>query len=551
MARKSASSVAVSATTTTALPRGTKPALASRTEADEQYDVFENKVRMAVGKLTGPLFTTDIDPDVLWNLYLDNLPSNRQHYVCNGCRRFIQRYTGLVSIDEAGNPTPAIWGQISAPKFFAEAVDAMYCAVGKAKVNGVFLPTEAVWGQPKDGQWTHLSGRYTGELAVQKGLTTPDQQMAQLKEDFGMIQRALANYSADIAGQALRFLKSDTLARSEKALGVAQWFVDLHANVAGATKRNRDNVIWLAAATAPVGFAHVNAGLISTLLDDLLAGLPHADIKRKWAEKVDGINYMRPKAAPKAGTIARAEALVEEMGLKRSLDRRFATLDDVLKKDWEPRTIKPRKPAPTGGVFGHLQPPSASKAVHNRDISGGTMTWAKFERTVLPEALSIEISCPASGNYFGTTTATYRTAPPLLQWDGLDGQERNPVSMYVYHGGSTARQWGLSPGWNKVTAIFRGPQAWQRPDLFKNQGTGIHFSIEGCRDSRNAGLAIFPETLRSELHEVRAVIEAHSKSGTLKHPEKGTANGLAFSANTQLRVTTADGRATYVIDRMD
>lgn len=542
------SRVAVS-TSTAARRTATKPAASQQIESKEQYDVFENRIRSRVSQLTSPLFTTNVDPDRLWEAYLAGFPADRrQHYNCNCCRRFLQKYGGLATIDEQGGTAVALWYEINPPKFFFKSIDRVARLVGAATINGVFLSDEAVWGTPKTGEWSHLSGTFGGTVFTH-AIQSCDQAMAQKKEDYGMLQRALADFTLDHATQALRVLKADAVDRSEKALGVAQFFHDLHTRIAE-NRRKQDELVWRAVAMAPVGFCHVRSSLIGTLLEDIVAGLPFNDIKQKWAEKVDPINYQRPKAAPKAGTIDRANKLVEEMGLTRSLERRFATLDDVLVKDWEPRTARPAKAAKTGGAFDHLRQPQP--ATGGLDISGGTLTWEKFARVVLPEVLSLEIWCPNNGNYYGATTAVRRKDPPILQWDGLEGLERNPVSLYVYRNGSSPSNWSLSHGWNKVTAVFRSPWSWQRPEVFnKHQGNNVHFAIEGCRDTRNAGLALFPETIRSELHEVRAVIEAHSNAGRLSGGEEASANGLAFSSNTKLRVTTAEGRAEYVIDRMD
>jgi hypothetical protein len=44
------------------------------------------------------LYTTDCEN--LYDIFLQNLPEDaRQHYTCNACRNFVNRYGGLVTID--------------------------------------------------------------------------------------------------------------------------------------------------------------------------------------------------------------------------------------------------------------------------------------------------------------------------------------------------------------------------------------------------------------------------------------------------------------------
>ena len=46
-----------------------------------------------------PLFTTNVSG--LYDVLLQNIPAEaRQHYNCNACRHFVNRYGGLVKIDE-------------------------------------------------------------------------------------------------------------------------------------------------------------------------------------------------------------------------------------------------------------------------------------------------------------------------------------------------------------------------------------------------------------------------------------------------------------------
>src|SRR4051812_3346661 len=89
-------------------------------ELDEAYDRLQEAIREQVDQLTHPLFETDASPQALWAHYLESIPAQRrQHYNCYCCRRFIQKYGGLVTIEESGTATPALWG-FQPPSFFAQ-----------------------------------------------------------------------------------------------------------------------------------------------------------------------------------------------------------------------------------------------------------------------------------------------------------------------------------------------------------------------------------------------------------------------------------------------
>lgn len=512
-------------------------------ETDEQYADLEAAVSTAL--TAGPLFQTDADEAALWDAYLTNLPEERrQHYNCHCCRHFIQRFGGLVTIDENGRQRSALWS-FNPPTFFLRAVERLHVLVKNAKVTGVFLSADKVLGTLRTKEWSHLAAH--NPKPHSNPLFTAGQVVAEKLEDYKMLCHGLADYSRDTVEQAVRVLKADAVYRSEKALGIAEWFLKLHEAIRDNPKAKR-NLTWLAVATAPPGFCHVRSTMISTLLDDINSGLDFDGIARRWKDKMHPLQYQRPTAAPKEGAIKQAEELVAKLGLERSLLRRYATLDDVLAKLWVPREL-PDAPK-SGGVFDHLRNQRKPEAI---ELPTTKITWEKFQRTVLGNVLQMEIAVPSRGGFCGLMTAADPEAPAIIQWDGLEGHPRNPVSWYYWHGGSPASQWGLSPGWNKVTCVFLNPSKWQEPDKAKHQKTTIHFAIAGCVESRADSLALFPEILKAEFHGIRSVIEAHSKTGAGQGAENGTANGLTFdgSGEVTLRVRTADGLANYTIDRMD
>lgn len=513
-------------------------------EVDEQYAELEAAMKLP----NAPLFQTDADEAALGDAYLSGIREDRrQHYNCHCCRHFIQRFGGLVTIDGEGRQRSALWA-FDPPAFFLRSVEALHSLVKKAKVVGVFLSADKTLGTPRTKEWTHLAA--TNPTPFKVRLKTAGQEVAEKLEDYKMLCHGLADYSRDAVEQAVRVLKADAVYRSEKAVGIAEWFLKLHEAIKSNPHAKR-NLTWAAVASAPPGFCHVRSTMISTLLDDIVSGMAFDAIARRWKEKMHPLQYQRPTAPPRDGVIKAAEELVAKLGLERSLLRRYATLDDVLLKLWTPRELTEAPKA--GGVFGHLREKQAPSAI---ELPATTMTWEKFARTILGEVLEMEIMVPMRGGFCGLMTAADAESPPIIQWDGLEGHSRNPVSWYYWNGGSSAAQWGLSSGWNKVTCVFPKPAHWQAPEKFKREKEAIHFAIAGCVESRLDSLALFPEILKSELHGIRSVIEAHSnKGGGGQGAEAGNANGLTLGSGSsdsiRLRVKTASGLANYIIDRID
>jgi hypothetical protein len=523
---------------------------------DRRFDLLADAVRSHFASTIaqyGPhLFT--VDAGDLAAIYLAALPEHaRQQHTCNACRSFFNRYGNLVAITENGDTIPAMWPMHGGAGLYDDAVAALRRAVSSAKVTGVFVSSASVWGQPLTGEWTHLAVS-PSTLMFRHPLMNAGQAMAEKREHFGTLSRALAEFPQALVGQALTFLEAETLYRGEKVIGPARFLHQLQDAQARVQSKDRTgakrrNLVWRAVAGAPAGFCTPRSSMIGTLLEDMAAGLAFEDVKAKFAAKMHPLQYQRPQTPASAGNIAQAEKIVAQMGLEASLRRRFARLDEV-ETLWKPSPT----PAATeaGGVFGHLQ----AKGSANERIATAQepvkITWAKFSAQVLPGALEMDLFTERSMSFGALVTAVDPAAPPLFQWDREDA--RNPVSWYLYHGGSAPHRWHLdSNAWVRVTGIALRPNAWSGAKV-DHHGNGAILLLAGARDTDCRELALFPETLRAELHAVRKTIEQFSKSRRIEGEEDASACGLILGTENprhRLRVRSATGVATYHIDRWD
>ena len=521
---------------------------------DPEYEGFLHRVsaRFALNTQQGePLFTTDADG--LFQAYLDALPPEyRQHHTCHACRQFIERFGHLVTINAFGRTAPAIWDAADAPDLYRPSIAAIERIVRAAKVTGAFLSSEPVWGLPRTGVWQHLSVKPLASRIFKRTILTAGQAMAEKREDFGTVMRALSEFSLPVIEQAVTLLEADSLYRSEKVIGPAKWLRDLHVARDAAKGANRANVVWLAVATAPAGFCHPRSSMIGTLIEDIAAGKNFDECAAAFKAKMHPLRYQRPQAAPAAGAIAQAEKIVAQLGAAGSLARRFCRLDEV-RAVWRP-TIAESSAPQGGGIFAHLKAKNAEPTPASMVAPAGRITWDKFSRTVLADAERIEVYLPSTYQALGAlTTAVNADAPPIYQWDRED--DRNPVAWYIWHSGAMPSQVGLSPGWNDLDAITLKPSMWGLQPI-EHQGKGLVFVIQGARETRQAGAAIFPECLRSEFHGIRSVIEAYSRASEIAGIDSPHACGLMVGGgttwNVKLRVTASGGRRVeYVMDRWD
>lgn len=381
------------------------------------------------------LFTTD-SPD-LWELFLDAIPQElRQVYTCNACRKFVERFGGLVAINAAGVQHSVMWGD--GPGVFQRAVDVLSNRVEKARITGVFVSGEPRWGTPVTGPWSHFGVTPPPKMVWKDRAKAANERAAELREEFGILRRSLAEYPVEVIRNAHNLLTTGQLYRSEKCVGVAEWALNLHNTIAARPDRLvREATTWLAAATAPPGFCHMKTTVISSLLDNIVAGKPFAEIKAEFDAMMAPSRYQRAQTPPAAANVEQAEAIVARLGIARSLLRRYARRDEVVSL-WEPIPVKGTAPKPdaaeaTPGVFAHLKTKETAAPPAIVEANATTMTWDKFQRTILPGAIRVEAQVPTSTDRFAAlVTAVDFDAPPILQWDRADA--RNPVSWYYAAG---------------------------------------------------------------------------------------------------------------------
>lgn len=516
---------------------------------EHEYDEFLYRLNKRFmencGSGSRPLFTTDTKD--LWEIYLGSFtdPDERQYHNCHACRHFIERFGSLVTISNEGFTMPAVWNEDDAPLIYKPAVAKMAKAVRRARVNGVFLSSDRMFGTPKTGAWKHFAVFPTPDMVFKRVAQTAGQAMAEKREDFKTVIRALDEFTREHFETALTLLKTDSLYRSEKVLGQAEWLHNLH--VALSTKGiNKANIVWRAVATAPAGFCHPRSSMIGTLLEDIAAGKDFDEVSRAFAAKMHPLSYQRPQAAPTTGAIASAEKLIQQLGAAGSLDRRFARLDEVQSL-WRPA---PTTGAIAAGIFGHLKPKGTKHP--SLSIPAKVMTWEKFRQTVLPTAERMEFQAPSLGPFTALVTAVNPDTPPILQWDHDDA--RNPVSWYFWHGGSLASQFGLQGGaFVDVEALALKPSMWNGGK--DHHGAGVLFVLAGARESRQAGSALFPEILKSEFHGIRSVIEAYSRSAAIAGMDQPHAAGVMLNKDDTwgytVRVWVSGHSMDYKLDRWD
>lgn len=493
------------------------------------------------------------------NTFDDGLTDTRKEHDCTACREFMRQWGNLAFIDNLGNVIPAYWDAELATPGYQAAVAYLEQHVAGHRIDGVAYSETNELGSVNCGGFDHFGIILdAGTVKVPNGSLQTALALEAIKgEHFKTLRAALDEYAPVYLQQVMQLIKTEKLNNAAEFEGQVQFLLTTHERLKAArkiSKENARNLLWRIVAETNPAYCTPRSSVIGSLLDALIAGENVNSAVADFNERTRPEKYRRPVAAPTAGNVARAEKLFEQLNLAPALERRIALLAEVP-TIWAPKESAAQAKS-EGGVFGHLETKDQKRKRPVKElpaINAGDISYAKFQRTVLPDAKKLELYITGGAQPFGClVTAVNEKAQPLFKWDSLE--KRNPVSFYVHVKGERGMNFGLDEReFVEVKGITRMP--W----LFNAKGDdlneGVFFVLDEAEDASTDTLAIFPQDLRHELHEVRSTIEAFSNAGTMQQPGPGQraagvqVNGRGFIY--KVRVTTDLGVAIYNIDRME
>lgn len=291
---------------------------------------------------TNPLFEVEVDKDELWNIYLDSFPEGtnliyreRRKYDCSCCRHFIKNIGGTVYIDE--NLVPhSIFDFDTHSTTFQPVADALRDYVMSKPIVDIYLNDSNKVGTDKnrelnpDGSvttWEHfylelppqcVADRYS--IATEKG---------RARDRRNVFKRSLDEISMDAIDTVLELIASNTLYRGE------QWQNAL--TVLKAAKTKYDSLLtdqkglyaWQQSMVVGDTLGRIRNHSIGILLVDISDGMDLDAAVRRYEMIIAPANYKRPKAIFTKRMLEEAKKTLTELGYMDSIQRRFATVDDI------------------------------------------------------------------------------------------------------------------------------------------------------------------------------------------------------------------------------
>lgn len=298
-----------------------------------------------MSKDSSRLFTVNVDTDELYNLYLDSFPAGtneiyreRREYDCSCCRHFIRDVGNVVSIKNGELHT--IWGvdPVSEDKYdvVAAALDAY---VKQKAVSGVFLKKEKRIGTPENREMlpTGKINKYEHffvdlpEICIFKEYYghTLEGDLSQFRDVRNVFKRSLDEISKEAVDTVLELIAQNSLYKGAEWKKQLTEFKNYQKEYGKLTDEQKELWIWEKSIAAGAVIGKIRNHSIGTLLVNISERMDLDLAVRKYEQIVAPVNYKRPKAIFTKKMLEDAKKTITELGYMDSLQRRFATLDDI------------------------------------------------------------------------------------------------------------------------------------------------------------------------------------------------------------------------------
>lgn len=288
------------------------------------------------------LFEVDVDKDELWNTYLDSFPAGtnnifreRREHDCSCCRQFIKNIGAAVIIKD--NQVHTIWELELNDSTYQPVCDALDAFVKAHKVTDIYITTFPKMGTDfnfeeingRSHRWDHFFLELPSKF-VNKSNSSNEEIKGQFRDTRNVFKRSLDEITMDALDTILELINSNTLYKGEEWKTVLTEFKKYKKEYDKLTSESdKELYAWEKSVTAGIAIGRIRNHSIGTLLVNVSEDMDLDTAVRKYEQIVVPSNYKRPKAIFTKKMLEDAKNIITELGYMDSLQRRYATLNDI------------------------------------------------------------------------------------------------------------------------------------------------------------------------------------------------------------------------------
>lgn len=343
-----------------------------------------------------------VSGDELYMMYLDSFhtPEARQEHTCACCKQFFRNYGNLVSLTPDGQTYSLLFDDCrSIPAEYREFTLAASTLLLGSKIEKMLYAADAKspieLGRAELGGFDHFAYQLFMVTVRPDAYKTPWQNSAALSEDVRMLHTSLSKWNDDILTRAKLLFEHDADLQRTQFAEILPRFIDVRDRYRAIKHhKQRTNYLFAVATTVRKGLVRIGQSVVGEFLSNLGEGMSTELAKKMFLNMVDTKDYLRPKAAPAAQSVAQAEKIVGDLGLKEALRRRSLRRDELDGNTiWDQLTLE-SKGQETDAVFGAVVTKDQKAGVQKPTIDGGRLSLAALLDKIDDDVVRVEVDVP-------------------------------------------------------------------------------------------------------------------------------------------------------------
>ena len=376
------------------------------------------------------LFEANVDKDELWNLYLDSFPAGtneiyreRRKYDCSCCRHFIKNIGAAVVIEN--NVVKTIWDFETGSEKFQPVVDALSKYVKSKVIENIFISKFKNIGTDKNYedvngktiQWDHFYLSLPDKFVDRSSKSIPDIQ-GSMRDVRNVFKRSLDEISEESLLIVLDLIGQNSLYKGQEWKSILSEFLKYKKQYGKLTKDNEKELFaWEQSVKVGAVIGKIRNHSMGTLLVNISEGMELDLAVKKYEQIVAPTNYKRPKAIFTQKMLDEAKKTITDLGYMPSLQRRFATLDDITSNNVLFSNRDAAKRMGSVDIFDEMSkalPTNPKKFSKLEEIS-----IKDFVENVLPTAQNLEVFLESkhASNFVSLIAPSDNDAKSMFKWN--------------------------------------------------------------------------------------------------------------------------------------
>lgn len=289
------------------------------------------------------LFIVNIPNDTLWDIYLNSFPKGtnkifreRREYDCQTCKSFIKRIGRVVSITE-NYKVRSVWSNWDNLPYPYDIVSKkMHETVVNSPVASLFLSDSVLAGKEYNFEktengslkWEHFYVNIPNKFVlVDRASTIGNYETAK-----SVLHRALEEFSISNLDTVISLITDSSIYRGEEFLSTVKELKRIKVQYDKLdNSTSKHNFAWKHASNK---IARIRNSAIGTLIIDIAKNMEIETAIHKYESVIVAPqNYKRPKSTASSAMKKEFLEFIESEGIKDSLYRKYAKLEDVSVND--------------------------------------------------------------------------------------------------------------------------------------------------------------------------------------------------------------------------